>query len=473
MQKLLLLLFTFFFCSAAQAQSTFEKVIDTLGIPTAKCVQQTFDGGFVVCATSSVGGNNVVVIKLDSTGTIEWAKTHYGSGNDIAQHIEQLPDSGYIVDVLYDGFLNSKNWLIRLDINGDTLWTQKLSVGVGATNAYQLATNYNGNYGLTGYFTSTTSSIDAYLIVTNDSGVPQTSKIFPTNYGSEGYGISRTFQNNFIVTGAKADSFNDNLYLFLTDSLGDTLWTKSYDNSQADIGNAVEQTSDGGFIVVGNTWNITFGKYNIYLIKAKSNGDTIWTKMFGGANEIGGNAVQQTKEGGYIVAGRIVNGIPLQADAYLLKTDSMGDTLWSRQYGGSSAQEASYVRQTKDGGYILCGSSSAINGGIYLIKTDSMGLVQSGTGIADINNPFGFNIYPNPCIGNFSINLKGINYKNSKVEIYNMYHQKIFSRPIKNINSTMEIDLRSEVSGIYLVVLKIGENVCSKKIIIDKPFGEK
>ena len=101
MRKLFFILFLCF-CSPAWAQNTFEKVIDTLGCVVANCIQETFDGGYVFCGMSSNNGNDAMVVKLDSIGTIEWAKTYFGAGQEAAIYLEQTPDSGYIVNAVYN-----------------------------------------------------------------------------------------------------------------------------------------------------------------------------------------------------------------------------------------------------------------------------------------------------------------------------------------------------------------------------------
>ncbi len=151
MRTILLLIFLCFNITA-RAQNTFEKVIDTLGCVVANCIQETFDGGYVFCGMSSYNGNDAVVVKLDSIGTIEWAKTYFGAGTEAAMYLEQTPDSGYIVNV--SDFSNAKTCLYRLNNLGDTLWTKSFSAGVGSTSAVlpnSMASVYNNVYGLTGY----------------------------------------------------------------------------------------------------------------------------------------------------------------------------------------------------------------------------------------------------------------------------------------------------------------------------------
>lgn len=462
------LLFSFYLYSFADAQSTFEKIIDTLGCTSANCVQETFDGGYILCGQGNLNAKDASIIKLDSAGTIEWVKIYPGPGIEVAVYIEQTPDSGYIVDGLYN---DDFNWLLRLDANGDTLWTKIFSAGAGSTKAHQLVVGENYNYGLTGYLRNPPQQGEAYLIITDSSGLMHANKVYPTTYGSVGYAIAQANQSNYIISGSKKTStgLTSDIYLLRTDSVGDTLWTKTYDNSQSDASWAVEQTTDSGFITAGVTFNNATFKDNVYLIKTNTTGDSIWKKQYGGATDCFANSVQQTTDGGYIIAGSAADPANISYNVYLIKTDQNGDTLWTRQFGGNYPDLGYFVRQTHEGGYIISGKgSNGIVGGIYLIKTDSMGNVSTITGTTEVNNPFSFGIYPNPSNGIFTLQLRGNKNKNSRIEIYNLFNQVVYSSPVNGINSSKEIDLTGIANGMYLVVLQTGDQLFSRKIIVQK-----
>ncbi|HPA31209.1 MAG TPA: hypothetical protein PLV14_06380, partial [Bacteroidia bacterium] len=154
--KKIALFITFLFCNTTLfAQNTFEKIIDTLGSGGANCIQETYDGGYIYGGVCSLNGNDAIIVKLDSIGTIEWVKTYSGPSIEGVLYLEQIPDSGYMVNALYDGGANSKSWLLRLDANGDTLWTKTFSVGIGPTLPPQqnsMASVNNVIYGLSGYY---------------------------------------------------------------------------------------------------------------------------------------------------------------------------------------------------------------------------------------------------------------------------------------------------------------------------------
>jgi len=166
------------------------------------------------------------------------------------------------------------------------------------------------------------------------------------------------------------------VYLIKTDSIGDIRWTKTYGGVDWDAGLAVQQTTDGGYIVAGRTSSFGAGGGNVYLIKTDSIGDTLWTKTYGGGDWDEGYAIQQTTDGGYIVAGRTESFGVGFGDVYLIKTDSIGDTLWTKTYGGGDWDEGYAIQQTTDGGYIVAGDTWSFGAGlteVYLIKTDSNG----------------------------------------------------------------------------------------------------
>jgi hypothetical protein len=473
MRKLFFILFLCF-CSPARAQNTFEKVIDTLGFGIANCVQETFDGGYILAGGSSANNGDAMVIKLDSLGTIEWVKQFTGPGVENANYIEQTPDSGYIVNTLYDGGLNSKSSLLRLDANGDTLWTRVYSVGVGATEvelANTMATLNSTIYGLTGTYKSIPiTNIKAYMISALSNGTLLKSTVYNTSiYGTEAHAIDKTIDGGFIIAGAYGPtSSTAYVYLIRTNAYGDTLWTKTYHQSQSNAGYDVKQTADSGFIIAGFTQNNVTFETNIYLVKTDLLGDTLWTKWYGDATSCNLQSVFQTIDLGYIATGRIVNGNPLAAYLYLLKTDLLGDTIWSRQFGVGPESYGRFVRQTKDGGFIISGVTfSTGTSAAFLIKVDSTGNVLTGLNSAELNNPFNFIIYPNPSAEYVTVFIKGIQKYNAELKIFNCMNQCVYDGKINN-NESSTINLINIPSGLYVACLRTKDGFVNRKFVIEK-----
>jgi hypothetical protein len=194
------------------------------------------------------------------------------------------------------------------------------------------------------------------------------------------YSARQTTDGGYIVVGQthSFDAFGGgDVYLIKTDPNGNTVWNRTYGGFGGDLGWSVQQTTDGGYMVAGNTALIGPDPIVlVYLIKTDSFGDTLWTRIYGSTDYPPysyGLSIQQTADGGYIVTGYTGLALP---NAYLMKTDSRGDTLWARTYGGSGVDEGLCVQQTTDGGYIVAGFTESFGAGgqdVYLVKTESTG----------------------------------------------------------------------------------------------------
>jgi len=136
----------------------------------------------------------------------------------------------------------------------------------------------------------------------------------------------------------------------------DTLWTKIYGGVDPDIGLSLQQTSDNGYIITGWTRSLGAGGADIYLIKTDSLGDTLWTRTYGGVLDDQGFSVRQTFDGGFIIAGLTASFGAGDIDIYLVRTDSLGDTLWTGTYGSVDRDKGNSVLQIADGGFIVAGS---------------------------------------------------------------------------------------------------------------------
>jgi len=164
--------------------------------------------------------------------------------------------------------------------------------------------------------------------------------------------------------------------LLKTDNDGYEQWNKTFGGSNCDEGWIIQQTNDRGYIITGFTYSFGAGDADIWLIKTDVNGSEQWNKTFGENNYDGGEFVRQTSDGGYILAGWVIEPGSICSDVCLIKLDGNGTTVFNKTFGGRGMDVGASVQQTNDGGYIIAGiTQSSIIGDrdAWLIKTDHDG----------------------------------------------------------------------------------------------------
>ena len=240
----------------------------------------------------------------------------------------------------------------------------------------------DGGYIVTGWSIGPhTGNIDVYLIKTEPNGSREWEKRFNEGWLDKGYCVQQTVDGGYVIAGCtESDLGQKDVYLIKTDPNGDSEWEKKYGGFQWDWGYSVDQTADGGYIITGSTFSYSAVFEDVCLIKTEPNGVQQWFKTFGGSDREVGYSVEQTSDGGYIIAGATESFGTGSKDVYLIKTEPNGTKQWEKTFGGSRYDEGRSVRQTSDGGYIITGITSSFSdtgaGDVYLIKTDANGTGQ-------------------------------------------------------------------------------------------------
>lgn len=235
----------------------------------------------------------------------------------------------------------------------DTVWTNTYGWShMGwQTDDYGMSVQQtsDGGFIIAGY--SFMSPLDVYwalLIKTDSNG----DTAWLRTYGGinlQGFSVQHTEDGGYIVAGSSwMLGYREDVYVFKTDSEGDTVWTRFYGGELYDFGNSVDITSDGGYIIAGGAYSFSHSYSDVYLIKIDADGDTIWTRTYGGSENDFAECVQHTLDGGYIITGNTTSFGVLNPYLYLIKTDADGDTVWTRTFGGESWEYGYDVRQTSD-----------------------------------------------------------------------------------------------------------------------------
>ncbi len=215
---------------------------------------------------------------------------------------------------------------------------------------------------------------DIYLVKTDAAGDTMWTRTYGGASYDYGYSVAQTADGGYVIVGYTYSfgAGQSDVYLVKTDASGDTMWTRAYGGTSRDCGYSVAQTADGGYVITGWTDSFGAGWNDAWLIKTDASGDTMWTRTFDGA--LVGRSVAQTADGGYVITGHAENAS--SNDAWLLKTDASGGTIWTRTFGGADWDEGRSVRQTADGGFVITGGTYSFGAGqsdVYLVKTDASG----------------------------------------------------------------------------------------------------
>jgi PKD repeat protein/N-acetylmuramoyl-L-alanine amidase len=248
----------------------------------------------------------------------------------------------------------------------------------------------------TGCFYSIKETVDPYLIAVgtnyNDFYVVKTDGFFYNllwertyDFGGNdaAYSVDQTSDGGYIIAGGQYLSGTPNFCIVKINSTGDSLWARSYGGSGADIAYFVQQTQDGGYIIAG----VSAG--DMYAIKTNATGDTTWTRKYGGTGNECAYSGLQTNDLGYVFAGYTSSFGQGGNDFYVVRTDAEGDTLWTKTFGGSGDDVARSILQTIDSGYVVAGYSTGWDtndANIYVVKIEPDSLVSCCNGIrGDVN----------------------------------------------------------------------------------------
>jgi hypothetical protein len=313
-------------------------------------VRQTTDGGYVFTATSDsppsgnqqsprFGQEDAWVVKLDAEGKIQWEKAFGGTGSDFAASIWQTMDGGYILAAYSDSppsgnkeavlFGGADGWVIKIDAQGNKQWDRSFG---GESNDR---------------FSSVRQTADGGYVLAGDSSSPPSGNKEAPLFG---------YSDSWVIT---------------LDTEGNKRWERSFGGTEPDFFLSADQTSDGGFLLgggsssppSGNKEAVLFGARDYWIVKVDAAGNKQWDRSYRTPTSGGGvSFMRQTSDGGYALGGF----------SQVLKIDPQGDRQWDQLFGKTNANnpagqpyavEVADLQQTKDGGYIVCGSIDYPNAG--------------------------------------------------------------------------------------------------------------
>ncbi len=351
-------------------------------------IQQTTDGGYIVAGSSysndgDVSGNHgdedCWIVKLDSNGNLKWQESLGGTRDDGASFIQQTSDGGFIVagesasndDDVSGNHGSSDYWIVKLDSAGIIEWQNSFG-GSGVDYATSIQQTLDGGFIVAGSSESNDGNVsgnhltynygdsvpsrDYWIVKLNSFGNIIWQKSFGGSSDDAANSIQQTIDGGYVICGSSwswndgdvSGSFgNGDYWVIKIDSLGNLLWQKVLGGSDIDIAWSVRQTNDEGFIVGGVSSSLdgevtgNHGSTDYWIVKLTSSGNLMWEKSFGGTLADPGLSVEQTTDGGFIVAGYSksndgnVSGNHGGYDFWILKLNINGNLIWEKSLGGS------------------------------------------------------------------------------------------------------------------------------------------
>jgi len=388
------------------------RLYDGYGSESGRSIYQTTDGGYIVAGYTNsfgAGGDDIWLLKFAGNGELMWQKTYGGSGRERGYSIQQTSDEGFIVAGSSQSLVGGDTDLLvlKLGSDGSVDW-EKTYGGSEFDEARSIQEIAGGGYIVTGYTRSFGfGNLDIWLLKLDTMGDLVWEKAFGGICTYEAYTVKETTDGGYVVAGIvhSCELANRDVLILKFDRDGDLLWRRNYGGGSSEYTYAIDQASDGGYIVAGYTSSFGSTSYaDIWVLKLDSNGFISWQKTFGGNLFDRAYATQHTTDGGYIVAGATQSYGSGSDDMWLIKLDSSGGIEWQKVYGGSDSDIAYSIKQVSDDGYIVAGRSFSFNegnDGMIVLKLDSEGeiyscdsLVSSNTTSSDTSITGGFAISP-------------------------------------------------------------------------------
>ena len=368
--------------------SVWEKVIGGIQVDTAKSIIQSSDGGYVIAGwTSSFGAGywDIYVVKLDAGGNVVWAKTIGGIFGDSAYSIIQSSDGGYVVAGMTEiercgtSCYFSDFYVVKLDSSGNVEWTKTIDIGPD-DEARSIIQSSDGGYVVAGWaWNYETVGIDTYVVKLDSSGNVEWAKAI--NLGGWDYAnsITQSSDGSYVIAGRTYRyGVGSDIYVVKLDAGGNVVWAKTIDRGD-DYAWSIIQSSDGGYVVAGFTSNLVIGEHYIYfgmgdpdfyVVKLDSSGNVEWTKTIRMMDYNYAWSIIQSSDGGYVVAG-FAYSFGIGRYIYVVKLDSSGNVEWTKAIL-REAENAWSIIQSSDGGYVVAGDTCCFTGigyiDIYIVK---------------------------------------------------------------------------------------------------------
>ncbi len=459
----------FIFVTPRNASAQFLKVFksspyDQEGLD----VLPTADGGYLIggyTTNNTLNDCDVLLIKSDGAGNEQWRKTFGGSKPDFPYHMLQAADGNYFL-VGYSQSYGGGDYdilLIKVNSSGVLIW-QKTYGSNGNDLARDIIATSDGNYMIVGWSKAAGQpDNNANLIKIDPAGTVIWNKFYGSNADDYGNSIQKTDDGGYIMIGQTFGfgASGGDAWLVKLNSNGDTTWTKRFGGSQNDEGYYLTVANDGGYVFLVRDSSNAGKDIDVRMIKTDPSGNEVWNKVYGGNLKDTPKMVQKTSDGGYIVAAISRSFGWVNPDMWILKCNSSGDTTWTRHYGGAQNEHCYVVREMPDGSFIATGKAASYGPDFdpIFLKLNSAGTLV--VGIEEGKSPTAFEVFPNPSNGNLSVTIA---FQGKFLEVRDLLGRLVESKQLRG-ESEVNLQLSTD-PGVYLLTVSDDTRKISKKIIV-------
>jgi hypothetical protein len=363
---------------------------------SALSIDEVTGDGFVMAGTTETygeGSSDAWIVRIDAGGGMIWERTYGGAQADDMRSIRATSDGGFVAAGTTESFgvgSDGAMWILKLDADGQIDWQKTIAGGIGSS----VAIAGGGGYFVAGATTvHGAGSSDAWVAKLANDGTVDWQNTYGDTQNDVAYAVDATDDDGCVVAGwTSRGSMFAQLWVMKLAADGAVTWSKSIGGTDdgGEDARAVQQTPDGGYIVVGWTMSFGAGEADVWVIKLDSSGDVQWQNTYGGTAADRGFGVGQTTDGGYLVAGRSESFGAGNADMWLLKLQSGGAVDWQRTYGSSYDEQARDALETSSGWYVVTGKDAYYGSSgedFWLIKMDTDGNVASACPEEMIDSP--------------------------------------------------------------------------------------
>ncbi|MCP4133823.1 MAG: hypothetical protein GY754_22835 [bacterium] len=352
----------------------------------AVSIIQSSDGGYLAVGFTKFYMNGVLntdysMVKFNRLGKVEWEKNYGGMASDFAHDVYETSDGGYVIAGRAKDYYGVENYdfhILKINASGETQWQQAFG-GSGLDAAESIVQTADGGYIAAGFTNSYGSGLeDGWIIKLDSQGTLEWENLVGGALDDRLYSVRQTPDGGYIAAGAVrsgANGYYDMIVVKYT-STGTESWNKLYGGSGWEKAYSIELTDDGGYVITGYTGSYTNGENDIWVLKLTAAGDVAWSQNYGGIGKELAHAIRQTADGGYIIAAYTNSYGNGDCDHWIVKIDASGNRTWDKTYGGSGNDRPKSIQQTTDGGYIVAGytgSNSQGESDSWVYKLDANG----------------------------------------------------------------------------------------------------